>query len=73
MRRDRLLDDVFAALAGRGGVLRTRLDVAFVGAHGAAEPGLDHGGLTKEVRSGPLPSPFLSPRLAASDRLCTHA
>ncbi|KAI8470743.1 MAG: hypothetical protein J3K34DRAFT_419724 [Monoraphidium minutum] len=49
IRRERLLEDAFAALAGRGEALKGRLYVSFVNASGAAEAGLDHGGLTKEL------------------------
>ena len=49
VRRDALLEDAFAALAGKGEELKGRLFVSFVNASGLAEAGLDHGGLTKEL------------------------
>ena len=50
VRRDFLLEDAFAALSTvRGDALKGRLHVTFVGASGAREAGLDHGGLTKEL------------------------
>ena len=49
VRRAYLLEDAFAALAHRGEALRGRLIVRFVNAAGAAEAGIDQGGLFKEL------------------------
>ena len=49
VRRSYLLEDAFGALAHRGGALRGRLIVRFVNAAGAAEAGIDQGGLFKEL------------------------
>ena len=49
VRRNYLLEDAFGALAHRGSALRGRLIVRFVNAAGAAEAGIDQGGLFKEL------------------------
>lgn len=49
VRRGALLEDAYAALAGKGDALKGRLFVSFVNDSGLEEAGLDHGGLTKEL------------------------
>ncbi|GBF97295.1 hypothetical protein Rsub_09986 [Raphidocelis subcapitata] len=52
VRRGRLLEDAYGALAAKGAALKGRLYVTFVSASGVPEAGLDHGGLTKELLEG---------------------
>jgi len=50
VRRSAVLDDAFAALGGLPSrELKRRLDVTFVDDYGREEPGIDHGGLTREM------------------------
>ncbi|GAX28859.1 ubiquitin-protein ligase E3 C [Fistulifera solaris] len=62
IRRDRLYSDSMKTLNKLGSRLRRRIQVSFVNQHGAAEAGIDGGGVFKEFIDDLIKDAFLRPQ-----------